>query len=93
MGVKQDLRGKSQSHFLLGKTQSGSKKAGETVESRALRPRPGFFGFRTKVSSAPEMVSLSDGSKVPEHSVSPPLLITLSSKKLLFASKLSRPWH
>lgn len=33
LGVKQDLRGKSQSHFLLGKTQSGSKKAGETVES------------------------------------------------------------
>lgn len=60
---------------------------------RARRPRPGFFGFRTKVSSAPEMVSLSDGSKVSEHSISPPLLITLSSKKLLFASKLSRPWH
>lgn len=33
LGVKQDLRDKSQSHFLLGKTQSGNKKAGETVES------------------------------------------------------------
>ena len=55
----------------------------------------GFFGFRTKVSSAPEMVPSSDRSKMSdlEHSISPPLLITLSGKKLLFASKLSRPWH
>lgn len=32
LGVEQDLGGSSQSHFLLGKTQSGSEKAGEAVE-------------------------------------------------------------
>lgn len=72
-----------------------SKWEQEALWSPCPETSSGFFGFRTKVSSAPEMVSSCDRSKVSdlEHSISPPLLITLSGKKLLFASKLSRPWH